>query len=49
MDLYVYKFQNYTGIILKFSFVNVMKCEMYETVLVLCLTADRCNSYRNLL
>jgi len=49
MDLYAYKLQNYTGMILKFSFVNVMKHEMCETVSVLCPTADSSNSYRDLL
>jgi hypothetical protein len=45
----VYKFQNYTGIILKFSFVNIMKCEMYKAVSILCPTADSGKGYRDLL
>lgn len=49
MDLYVYKLQNYIGIILKFSFVNVMKREIYETVSVLRPTADSDKGYRDLL
>lgn len=45
----MYKLQNYTGIILKFTFVNVMKCDMYDTLSLLCPTVDSGNSYRDLL
>jgi len=49
MDICVHKLQNYTGIILKFTFDNVMKSEMCDTALVLCPTAHSGNSYRDLL